>query len=128
MKARRRRVVITSAIIIVFFGILVYTTVGSSFLYYRTPSEIIADESLHGKSVKVSGKVVDGTIESSEGTHRFKVTDGKESVLVVYSDVLPSAFKADADVIVEGVYESGSGAIKAESLLAKCPSKYTSQE
>ncbi len=127
MKARRKRVVITSAIIIVFFGILLYTTVGSSFLYYRTPSEVIADESLYGKSVKVSGKVVGNAIEESEGIYKFMITDGENSVSVVYAGVLPSAFKKDAEVIVEGVYESDSG-IKAESLLAKCPSKYTSEE
>lgn len=127
MKAKRKRIVITSAVIIVLFGILLYTAVGSSFLYYRTPSEVILDESLHGKSVKVSGKVVAETIEEIEGVYTFEITDGKESVSVVYSDVLPSAFKEGSEVIVEGVYEPNSG-IKAKSLLAKCPSKYTSQE
>ena len=127
MKAKRKRIVITSAVIIVLFGILLYTAVGSSFLYYRTPSEVISDESLHGKSVKVSGKVVDETIEEIEGVYKFEITDGKESVSVIYSDVLPSAFKEGSEVIVEGIYEPNSG-IKAKSLLAKCPSKYTSQE
>ncbi|MDO8886881.1 cytochrome c maturation protein CcmE [Candidatus Oleimmundimicrobium sp.] len=126
MKAKRKRIVITSVIIIIFFGILLYTA-GSSFLYYRTPGEVVSDESLHGKSVKVSGKVVGDIVEENEGVYKFMIADEENSVAVVYSGVLPSALKKGAEVIVEGVYEPNSG-IKADSLLAKCPSKYTSEE
>jgi len=42
---------------------------------------------------------------------------------VVYSGVVPDAFKPDADVVLEGKL-TASGTFEADNLLVKCPSKY----
>lgn len=126
MEAKRKRVIITTAIILILLGYLVYSTVGSSFLYYRTVSEMKADESLHGERVRVAGKVVEGSFEEMADRYEFKITDGKEEIKVIYAGILPSSFKEDAEVIAEGVYRPEMG-IEAKNLLARCPSKYTSK-
>ncbi len=126
MEAKRKRVIITTAIILILLGYLVYSTVGSSFLYYRTVSEVKADESLHGERVRVAGKVVEGSFEEMADRYEFKITDGKEEIKVIYAGILPSSFREDAEVIAEGVYRPEMG-IEAKNLLARCPSKYTSK-
>ncbi len=120
---RRTRILITVVIVLILLGYLVYSTVGGSFLYYRTVSEVKMDESLHGKPVRVIGKVVKDSFEEKESGYRFKISDGKEEILVLYKGILPSTFKEDAEVIAEGIYERGVG-IRAKNLLARCPSKY----
>ena len=48
---------------------------------------------------------------------------GDTSLPVVYSGVVPDAFKQNADVVVEGSL-TRAGTFEADSLLVKCPSKY----
>ena len=73
--------------------------------------------------------VVPGSVEKEPETNtlRFAVVDTKSktgiSVPVLYTGVVPDAFKQGADVVLEGRLISG-GTFKAESLLVKCPSKY----
>lgn len=126
MEAKRKRVIITTAVILILLGYLVYSTVGSSFLYYRTVSEVKTDKSLYGERVRVAGKVVEDSFEEAGDRYEFNITDGKEEIKVVYAGVLPSSFKEDAEVIAEGVYRPETG-IEAKNLLARCPSKYTSK-
>ncbi len=64
-----------------------------------------------------------GSLASSSSPYRFKITDSKESLSVVYNGSLPASFRDDTDIIAEGVYQK-NGEFKAKSILVKCPSKY----
>jgi cytochrome c-type biogenesis protein CcmE len=55
----------------------------------------------------------------------FVINDGKATLPVTYSGVVPDIFRAGIQVVVEGKY-SGKGAFQATTLLAKCPSKFQS--
>lgn len=57
----------------------------------------------------------------------FQVVDGKSSVAITYTDVLPDSFRAGGPVQVDGTYTS-PGVFKAEHVLTKCPSKYQEGE
>lgn len=127
MESKKKTVIVTTIVLLVLVGYLIVTTVGGAFFYYKTVSEIKADETLDGKPVRVAGKVVDGSLEKDGDAYSFEITDGEEKLLVIYSGVLPSAFKDEAEVIAEGIYEVKVG-IKARKLLARCPSKYVSEE
>ncbi len=124
---KKKTVIITTVILLILVGYLAYTTLGGTFFYYKTVSEVKADETLSGKPVRVAGKVVDGTLRKEKDTYYFEITDGSENLTVVYSGVLPSTFKDEAEVIAEGTYEKDLG-IKAKKLLARCPSKYVSEK
>lgn len=52
-----------------------------------------------------------------------KDTAGK-TLWVVYRGAVPDAFKAGAEVIVEGVYKGAHAEFNAEKLMTQCPSKY----
>lgn len=59
--------------------------------------------------------------------HKFAVIEGKETVMVSYTDALPDTFRAGGPVQVDGVY-TAPGVMKADHVLTKCPSKYQAEE
>ena len=85
--------------------------------------------SLTGK-VSLVGKVVGpvhGAGYSSRGL-RFAVTDiggSAASVPVVYHGSVPDLFKVGRHIVVDGRYRNGVFAAQRDSLVTKCPSKYT---
>lgn len=123
MSKKKKRVIITGAIILILVGYLAYSAMGSSFLFYKTVSELKSDPSLRGESARIGGKVVKGSFVKSSSPYRFKITDGKEELLIVYDGSLPASFRDDTEAIAEGVYQE-NGEFKAKSILVKCPSKY----
>jgi cytochrome c-type biogenesis protein CcmE len=58
---------------------------------------------------------------------RFDVTDGKNSIAVVYQGLLPDLFREGQGVVTEGVLEP-SGTFKADTVLAKHDENYMPKE
>ena len=108
---------------------LVFAGVKDTMVYYLTISELEAKvPSVYGERVRVSGTVVPGTIiKDTEGNLKFQITDGDNIIKVAYKGIVPDIFKDDVEAVVEGKY-SESKEFKADVLLAKCPTKYESDE
>lgn len=106
---------------------LVYINTQTNALYYMTIPEIKHCASCMTQDVRVAGYVQTGTIVRNDRTQAvsFVIEDGKQTLPVTYSGVLPDIFRAGVQVVVEGHY-SGSGPFQAQTLLAKCPSKFQS--
>jgi len=113
---------------------LIWTGVNDTMVYYLTPSELLAkasaDPSFGQVGVKVSGKVVRGSYEKTEGRllHKFSVSDFEDASVtfpVEYDDVLPDTFndQQDVDVVVEGRFRE-DGVFVATTVLTKCGSRY----
>lgn len=58
---------------------------------------------------------------------KFAVIEGKNTVMVSYSDALPDTFRAGGPVQVDGIYIA-PGEMRADHVLTKCPSKYQAEE
>jgi len=99
-----------------------YTMFTRSVVYYKTPTEVLANP---GEHVRVSGTVVPGSIETdtTKGTVSFLVTDDTSSVKVVYAGPVPDTLKDRAEAVAEGVLQP-DGIFHAETLFARCPSKF----
>ncbi len=88
-----------------------------------------------GKRLRMVGfvggeKVVSAPKQTANGVikmQKFVVMEGKNSVMVSYSDALPDTFRAGGPVQVDGVY-SAPGQMDADHVLTKCPSKYQAEE
>jgi cytochrome c-type biogenesis protein CcmE len=120
--------------LIVVFGALAflgYNAFKASSMYYLSVGELLArGDAAYGEELRVSGKVVEGTIQRGPAANavRFDVADGNgASVPVVYQGVVPDTFQDGGEVVVEGGL-GPDGVFQATTLLAKCPSKYEPEE
>jgi cytochrome c-type biogenesis protein CcmE len=106
---------------------LIYINTQTSALYYMTIPELRHCTTCMSQNVRVAGFVQAGSIVHDDRTQAvsFVIEDGKQTLQVTYSGVLPDIFRAGVQVVVEGHY-SGSGPFQAQTLLAKCPSKFQS--
>jgi cytochrome c-type biogenesis protein CcmE len=123
---RRKRFLIVGLAVAIALGYLGFTAFQGASMYYLTVDELLARNDAYGERVRVMGKVEDGSVvrNSETNTLHFAVTDGDGTSLpVVYSGVVPDAFKQGADVVVEGSL-TRAATFQADSLLVKCPSKY----
>lgn len=121
------RLVIVTAIVLLVLGILLYRSSVGSLSYFKTVTDLKKDPSLVGKSVRVGGEVVKGSVVQRGTGVSFVITDQKNKLKIVYDGSMPSTFGEGIQVIAEGTY-SGGKEFKAVSLITKCPSRYKSQK
>ncbi len=118
----RLGVALTAAVLLA--SALVYTSFSASTEASK-PSEIEP-----GKSYEVTGKVVQGSVRKAGDELRFRIRDrdGRESVPVAYAGVVPDPFREGREVIVSGELKQGTFVAERDSLVTKCPSKFTKDE
>ena len=111
---------------------LVYANTQANAVYYMTVPELKHCTTCATQSVRVAGYVQAGSIKRDNRTQSisFVIEDGQQTLPVVYSGVVPDIFRAGVQVVVEGHYDSqaraGNQPFQAQTLLAKCPSKFQS--
>jgi cytochrome c-type biogenesis protein CcmE len=107
---------------------LVYTSFSASS-EARSPSQLLSSAE-PGKVYQLTGKVVPGYERDGTVTN-FKVRDreGNVSVAVRYEGAIPDPFRAGREIIID-VRKSESGVFVGEkdSLVTKCPSKFTAEK
>lgn len=81
-----------------------------------------------GEDVKLTGKVLsfsgDASTEAGMKITLADYTDG-ETIAVVYRGSVPDAFRNGRQIVVDGTAANGVFTAKADSMVTKCPSKYT---
>ena len=112
------------AVVAACVGYLIYSASGGATEYYMTVSELQAHAT--AGDVRVAG-VVQDDVHKSDGLHvTFTENDGTASMPVEYRGTLPDIFKPGITVVVEGKL-GGDGVFHARTLLAKCPSRFSTQ-
>ena len=83
-----------------------------------------------GRSYEVTGKVVNGSIHRSGDQLDFRMRDrdGTASVPVSYTGVVPDPFREGREVIVTGRMSGATFVAERDSLITKCPSKFTKEK
>ena len=124
---RSVRLVLALSVAGVLAVFLVYVSIAGG----RTPQ--LAPSQLQGHQGKVSlvGRVV-GPVRGegySRGGLRFGIVDiGKnpgKAVPVAYHGSVPDLFKVGRHIVVDGSYRHGVFVAKRDTLVTKCPSKYS---
>jgi cytochrome c-type biogenesis protein CcmE len=127
--ARKRtvRLVVALGAAVLLAGALVYTSFSASS-EARTPSQL-ATGAQPGRTYQLTGKVVAGYERRGTVTN-FRVRDraGHASVPVRYEGVLPDPFRAGREVIVDVHKQGGVFVGEKDSLVTKCPSKFTAEK
>ena len=126
--ARRRlpwSFLLGGVVILAAVGYLIYANTQSTAIYDMTVSELSQCPNCMGQSVRVEGTVQQGSITRNDSTQQLAlvISDGKQSLSIVYNGVVPDIFNAGIQVLVEGRY-NGRSAFQASTLLTKCPSKF----
>jgi cytochrome c-type biogenesis protein CcmE len=126
-RKRRIRLVVALCAAVLLACALVYTSLLSSSESV-TPSDLVAaDAAAAGASYTLTGKVVDGSVRTTDGGVDFRVRDreGTTSVPVSYSGAIPDPFREGREVIITVRKQGATFVGERDSLVTKCPSKFT---
>ena len=126
-RKRRVRLVVALSAAVLLAGALVYTSVSAS-TEAKTPSQLLAS-SHAGRSYQLTGKVVAGSVHHRGAALLFRVRDrsGTASVPVRYSGTVPDPFREGREVIVNVRRQGSTFVGERDSLITKCPSKFTAK-
>jgi cytochrome c-type biogenesis protein CcmE len=126
--ARKRtvRLVVALGAAVVLASALIYTSFNASSPAL-TPSQLLR-EAQPGRSYQLTGTVVTGSVRHVGSVLHFSVADrasGTDAVPVAYTGIVPDPFREGREIIVT-VQKQGTGYTgERDSLVTKCPSKYT---
>jgi cytochrome c-type biogenesis protein CcmE len=123
-RKRKLRLVVALAAAVCLAGALVYTS-------FSAASEAAEPSDLReGKSYELTGKVVNDSVQRDGDRLRFRIRDreGTTSVPVTYAGTVPDPFREGREVIVSGELRNGTFVAERDSLVTKCPSKFTKEE
>jgi cytochrome c-type biogenesis protein CcmE len=118
------RLIVALSVAAVLAVFLLYTSIAGGGTPTVQPSE------LAGKTGRVSlvGRVVGQPAgDAHAGGLRFRLRDveGTKTVRVVYRGSVPDLFRSGRDIVVDGRLRSGTFVAVPDTLVTKCPSKYT---
>jgi cytochrome c-type biogenesis protein CcmE len=104
-----------------------------SLIYFYMPSDLsparLSSLAASGERVRLGGLVVAGShgFDTAQQAHTFTVTDGTQSLPIVYAGLLPALFREGQGVIAEGQL-TGDGTLLADRVLAKHDENYMPPE
>jgi cytochrome c-type biogenesis protein CcmE len=124
MDPRRKRTIrltIALSVAVLLGGALIYTSF-SGATETRQPSELLAGAT--------PGKSARGSVKRGSNELLFRVRDrgGTATVPVRYAGAVPDPFREGREVILKGKMDNGLFVGERDSLITKCPSKFSKQE
>ena len=127
--ARKRsiRLVVALSCALLLGSALVYTSF-SAASEAREPSQLATAQA--GVTYELTGKVAKGSYSHAGTVHRFRVQDrnGTATVPVRYVGQLPDPFREGRVVVVQVRKEGGVFVGQPDSLITKCPSKFSADQ
>jgi cytochrome c-type biogenesis protein CcmE len=122
-RKRRLRLVLALGTAVVLASALAYTSFSSSS-EARTPSQLRTAQT--GRTYTLTGKVVAGYVHRGASTvFRVRDRNGSAAVTVRYTGAVPDAFRAGREVIVDVRRQGDVFVGQKDTLITKCPSKFT---
>ena len=125
MKPRHKRIA-WIALGVVALGVataLVLTAFNKNLVFFFTPSQVAANEAPVGRTFRIGGMVLPGSVKREGVEVRFVVTDTAKSMPVVYRGQLPDLFREGKGVVAQGQL-GADGTFTAREVLAKHDENY----
>jgi cytochrome c-type biogenesis protein CcmE len=125
-RKRQIRLGVALGVAAILAAALVYTSFSAS-TEAKEPSQLLS--ATPGETYDLTGKVVPGSVQRSGDELRFRVSDrdGSDSIPVSYSGAVPDPFRAGREIIVTGELQGGTFVGERDTLITKCPSKFTEE-
>ena len=125
-RKRRVRLVVATSAAVLLAGALAYTSF-SAASDAKDPSQLAAS-AVAGRSYQLTGKVVPGYRREDDAlVFRVRDRNGATSVVVRYIGAVPDPFRAGREVIVTVRKRGAVFAGERDSLVTKCPSKFSAE-
>jgi cytochrome c-type biogenesis protein CcmE len=126
-RKRKIRLVVALSVAVLLAVALIYTSFSAS-TEAKEPSELLAAGS--GTSYEMTGEVVKGSIRREGNGIEFRVVDRDghgQSLPVTYTGAVPDPFRGGREIVLTGALENGTFVGEPETLITKCPSKFTTK-
>lgn len=129
MKPKRKRLwlLLASLATLGVAAALVLTVLNDNIVFFYSPSQLSEKKPAPDRRLRIGGLVEQGSVKKDGQEVRFKVTDLKQSVDVVYRGLLPDLFREGQGVIAEGSL-GADGVFTAREVLAKHDENYMPPE
>jgi len=128
MKPRHKRIAIAAGVLSV-VGVaaaLVLNAFQSNLVFFYSPSQIESKEAPTGRTFRLGGLVVAGSVKRTGVAVNFLVTDTAKTVPVHFEGILPDLFKEGKGVVAQG--QLRDGVFQAKEVLAKHDENYMPPE
>jgi cytochrome c-type biogenesis protein CcmE len=125
----RMKFIVGGAVIVAALAWLGFVGFQESKSYYITVDEFNSmRDSLQGKTVKIAGDVVPGSIDRSKPQMEFEIENRDTKIRIRYigKEVIPDTFQDGSTTLVEGSI-APDGVFHARHIEAKCASKYEAE-
>ncbi len=106
---------------------LVLSAFRQNIVFFFSPTDLLASPQPPGHDFRLGGLVEQGSVSKDGAVVRFRITDKKNALAVVYRGVLPDLFREGQGVVVEGSL-AADGSFTANTVLAKHDEKYMPPE
>ena len=106
---------------------LVLSAFQKNLVFFFTPSQVAANEAPQGRSFRIGGMVVRGSLKREGVNVEFTVTDTAKSMRVTYRGQLPDLFREGKGVVAQGRL-GADGMFRASEVLAKHDENYMPPE
>ena len=129
MKPRHKRIT-AIAVGVAALGIaaaLVLAAFQKNLVFFFTPSQVAANEAPQGRTFRIGGMVVPGSLKREGVSVEFTVTDTAKSMRVTYRGQLPDLFREGKGVVAQGQL-GADGMFRASEVLAKHDENYMPPE
>lgn len=111
---------------------LTLTAFRDNLVFFFSPSDVLANPPSEGRAFRLGGLVEAGSVER-QGEYqgrpaiRFRVTDGANTIGVVFTGVLPDLFREGQGVVTQGMLGT-DGVFRAREVLARHDETYMPPE
>jgi cytochrome c-type biogenesis protein CcmE len=131
-KRRRLYILLLCAIGLGSATALSLTAFQDNLVFFRSPSDILAETPPAGRIFRLGGLVEAGSVVrqgtlDGQPSITFRVTDGANTVPVVYAGVLPDLFREGQGVVTQGMMDP-NGVFRAREVLARHDESYMPPE
>lgn len=126
-RKRQIRLVVALGVAVLLAVGLVYTSFSAS-TEAKEPSQLL--DAAPGSSYQLTGRVVEGSVRHEGEGLRFRVADrddASKSIPVTYTGTVPDPFRGGREIVLDGSVEGGVFVGEPDTLVTKCPSKFTTK-
>jgi len=102
---------------------LVLTAFNKNLVFFFSPSDVAANKAPVGRTFRIGGMVVPGSVKREGVDVRFAVTDTAKTIPVIYRGQLPDLFREGKGVVAQGNL-GNDGVFTAREVLAKHDENY----